>query len=465
MGGFDAETFESGDSLILGAANVFPTTLNDWDSGEKISSAWADALEAKIGIDGSAVTTSLDYKINNLSTFTFVSGNPATTTLMLLQGGFISSASSSVTTLQGGSFFASSTLVVDGLSTLNNLTVTGTCTGCGGGAAFAWTPTAFGNATTTLLQFNAGFISLTSSSTVQNLQAKNLFASSTIVVDGLATFGSSGITVNGTNITDFAGTALTVTTGTLNCDTATAGAQGCLTGTDWTRFNNGVASSSIDTYAELNTLVADVTLTHNGLFDTFSELDAIVADKALFNLADNFTIAGQNLFTASTTFTSGISLPIGAGVSITQSGNIAIDSSAEGQLVYHDGTSVKVNLPYVSFKFWVSTTTLTGRGAYGTSGTTTIILDGWSYPVSFSTLACTTNPISGNGTSTVVIGKGATPNNSQFVVADDRPTSTAVTLTSNNTFAARERPRISIGTSIGTVDAISCDGLVLPIRQ
>src|SRR3990167_10946064 len=116
------------DGLLLGAANVFPTTLNDWESGEKISSAWADSLETKIGVDGSAVTTSLDYKVNNLSTFTFVSGNPATTSLMLLRGGFISTGSSSVTTLQGRSIFASSTLVADGLTTLNNLTVNGTCT-------------------------------------------------------------------------------------------------------------------------------------------------------------------------------------------------------------------------------------------------------------------------------------------------------------------------------------------------
>ncbi len=47
--------------------NTFPTALNDWDSGEVIESAWADALEAKIGIDSSAVATSLDYLIKNTS--------------------------------------------------------------------------------------------------------------------------------------------------------------------------------------------------------------------------------------------------------------------------------------------------------------------------------------------------------------------------------------------------------------
>lgn len=58
-------------ALIIGgfvfATNTFPTTLNDWSSGETIESGWADALEAKIGADDSAVTTSLDYLLTNIS--------------------------------------------------------------------------------------------------------------------------------------------------------------------------------------------------------------------------------------------------------------------------------------------------------------------------------------------------------------------------------------------------------------
>ena len=54
----------------------------------------------------------------------------------------------------------------------------------------------------------------------------------------------------------------------------------------------GLATEDLDTYSELNTIVADVTLTHNGLIDTFAELDAIVADKALLNKADAADIAG-----------------------------------------------------------------------------------------------------------------------------------------------------------------------------
>src|SRR3990167_6170358 len=47
------------------AANTYPTTLNDWEDGDIIESDWADAIENKLGIDSSAVTTSIDYLIKN----------------------------------------------------------------------------------------------------------------------------------------------------------------------------------------------------------------------------------------------------------------------------------------------------------------------------------------------------------------------------------------------------------------
>ncbi|MCR4307117.1 MAG: hypothetical protein NUV80_00995 [Candidatus Berkelbacteria bacterium] len=53
-------------SLVF-ASNVFPVSLNDWADDEVIESGWADALEDKIGVDSSAVATSLDYLIKNTS--------------------------------------------------------------------------------------------------------------------------------------------------------------------------------------------------------------------------------------------------------------------------------------------------------------------------------------------------------------------------------------------------------------
>lgn len=47
------------------AANSFPVTLNDWEDNDIIESGWADSIENKLGIDSSAVATSIDYLIKN----------------------------------------------------------------------------------------------------------------------------------------------------------------------------------------------------------------------------------------------------------------------------------------------------------------------------------------------------------------------------------------------------------------
>src|SRR3990167_7487544 len=55
-------------SAILVAESVwaaFPTALSGWSSGNTITSSWANALEAKIGADNSATTTSIDYLIKH----------------------------------------------------------------------------------------------------------------------------------------------------------------------------------------------------------------------------------------------------------------------------------------------------------------------------------------------------------------------------------------------------------------
>lgn len=83
---------------------------------------------------------------------------------------------------------------------------------------------------------------------------------------------------------DFDDDGLT-TTGTIEGGTITEGGVGVLN------------SQEIDTYSELNAIVADVTLTHNGLIDTFAELDAIVANKALVNQSDGATWTGTHNFT------------------------------------------------------------------------------------------------------------------------------------------------------------------------
>jgi len=51
---------------LVGVGSTFPTSLNSWTTGNTITSAWANALESKIGVDNSAVRSSLDFKVNSL---------------------------------------------------------------------------------------------------------------------------------------------------------------------------------------------------------------------------------------------------------------------------------------------------------------------------------------------------------------------------------------------------------------
>ncbi|QQS44671.1 tail fiber domain-containing protein [Candidatus Roizmanbacteria bacterium] len=60
-----------------------------------------------------------------------------------------------------------------------------------------------------------------------------------------------------------------------------------------------ILSTEIDTYTELNTIVADVTLTHNGLIDTSAELAGIIGDE---------TGSGGLVFANSPTFTGTLKL-------------------------------------------------------------------------------------------------------------------------------------------------------------
>lgn len=56
-------------AFIVYAANSFPTTLNDWDDGDIIESGWADSIEDAIGVTGSLVQTSLDWKVRRARSF------------------------------------------------------------------------------------------------------------------------------------------------------------------------------------------------------------------------------------------------------------------------------------------------------------------------------------------------------------------------------------------------------------
>lgn len=114
-------------STIALAANTFPTSLNNWTSGQVISSAWANALEAKIGVNGSTVRSTIDYLLKNgvfTSTSTIAVGTTATTTI----------SSTATSTFQkgidiaGGCFAISGVCLSGGGAVSGNISVTNSTT-------------------------------------------------------------------------------------------------------------------------------------------------------------------------------------------------------------------------------------------------------------------------------------------------------------------------------------------------
>ena len=165
------------------------------------------------------------------------------------------------------------------------------------------------------------------------------------------------------------------------------------------------------------------------------------------------SLHGMNFFASSSAIVDGILvMPNGAAPTCATAGCIANDTSISGQLIVASSSSVI--LAQQARTFWVPTTTLAARGSYGSAGTTTLEFSGFGSPVTFQSMSCTTDPTTGNGTSTVRLGDGT--NYMQFGLAADRPGGLITNLTSNNALIARETLFAQFGTNIGNADAISC---------
>ena len=132
--------------------------------------------------------------VTEFTSVLFADGTINSTGLQTFNLGFLSNASSTVSAaLHVLTLNASTTSVFD------NLTVLGICTGCG--ESFSWTVFSDRNATTTLLDFQNGFISSASSSISSTLHvANNLSASSTLAVDGQSLFALTGGSVGIGNV-------------------------------------------------------------------------------------------------------------------------------------------------------------------------------------------------------------------------------------------------------------------------
>ena len=235
-----------------------------------------------------------------------------------------------------------------------------------------------------------------------------------------------------TGVTNFDFNTLTVTAAAVLANGNDGGALGA-SGTAWSDLF--LASGGV-----INWSAGDVTLTHSSGLLTLSSSDGFTMSGAFINSDGSLEI------------------PNGTAPTVNAVGEIAIDTSASyGQLIYAtstDANSPAVLVPMDSLKFEISTSTLAYKGAYSASGTTTLIVAGYNYPVRYHEANCIVGS-SGNGTSTARVGDGT--NWMEEAQADDRPGGISTTLGVNNTFTAREAIHIEIGSLEGTVDAISCD--------
>lgn len=394
--------FIGGTTLAATITADFPTSLNNWSDGDIIEEEDLEAIQVKIGINDSAVATSLDYLIKNTSSklgkiaslavtdsnflvadgtnWTVESGTTARTSLGLGTGDSpqftgielghatdttLTRASAGVMNVEGSALLTSAgidtsaellAILTDetgtGLltfATLPNFTTgitinAGDVADAGGirllnAENIAWeaaptgTDMTLGVDASEILQYSGVFNATSiTEATIGVLNNDEIDASSELLAimddetgTGLLTFATAPVFTTNIDIAA-AGVRLSAAAGVItllglgpgfdenlildldtitNVGTFTSGtllATLNFSGIGLQESGSGVVSlGEIDTYAELDAIVADAVLTHNGLIDTSAELLTIVGDE---------TGTGVLVFGTSPTFTTDITFPL-----------------------------------------------------------------------------------------------------------------------------------------------------------
>jgi len=247
---------------FLGSTGTFPTSLSVWASGDTISSSWANLLEGKVGIDDSAVSTSLDYQLNNSS-----SVDPGH---LHTSSGISGQISASAGGTGIGSYATGDILYASSPTALSKLAI---------------------GSTGELLTVASGLPSwVAGGAGITNINGL------TGLIQYFAT-GSSG--------TDFNIASASVTH-TFNLPSASAVNRGALTSDDWTTFNNKLSTASAaSTYQTILTNSAgllaalnDETGTSLAVFNTSPTLVT-----PILGVAQGTSFNGLTLATASVGFT------------------------------------------------------------------------------------------------------------------------------------------------------------------
>ena len=269
-----------------------------------------------------------------------------------------------------------------------------------------------------------------------------------------------------TNLTG--GLGLTLTGDDMACDTASTSIFGCLASTDWNIFNNKLASTSIDTSAELDTIVTDDTGSGALVFANTPTLAGLVTldyasttgisgtnlnftnatSTTLFSALGNFTnLIVNTLATFFNVVVTGL-LDVGAGVleipngtdpTVDSVGETAVNTSTSS-IRFHDGTAERQLKSEWAWGSTLASSSLSADGAFGTGGTTTVKRAGFMYGVTHTEYYCRTNV----GNVTIVVGDG-TASSSPVRCTETGATTTA----SNGAFNAREMINLAVGSADG----------------
>lgn len=375
VSGTDVKTINSTSIIGSGDITVQPTLV----SGTNIKTINGSSILGSGDLTvtgGSGLSSSSPWTVGNVA---YVTGN---STLGSTATGTVSSGTGiSVTAGQSiiGSGLTITNTAPDQTVVLNNgtgISVTGTypnftITNTGSTFAFPWTVNNGYNSTSTVIGFTGGLFSTASSTfssalRLPSLSQGSLYVGSTGLVNSVATSAptvTAPITYSGTLGAFVGGTG-----GAFDCTSANGSTKGCLTGTDWTTFNNKQATISTTFPITLSGATVGFGGLSTSSTPTIGQMPYWTGVNTFGSVATTTaTCAGT---VSCTTFTILGSTPITlTGSSSGGTGNVSTSTNeTNGQLSYWtttSGTPAKLGS--------VATTTLTATGVLSLSNPISVI--------------------------------------------------------------------------------------------
>lgn len=325
------------------------------------------------------------------------------------------------------------------LSTLNVQTINlATCNGCPAAGTvivpgLSWD--FFDNNLTFIRPTTTVGIVVSASSTIERLAVQDaLTASSTLTVDGLATFGSTGINLNTETFTDLTGSGLTNSAGVLTLSASVFGQS-------WDFFDN------VLTFIRPTTTVGIVVSASSTIEKLQVQGDLTASSTA--NFAGLYIDASGVL-----------KLPQGTGPTVDEQGEIALDTTW-GQIVFFDKDAGAISSTTKDRNFSVGSTTRSASSdglGFGLATTT------WYWfvlsPFTITEYVCYTN----GGTVTIEFGDGAnttTPSTNSTTGSGQ----IRYAVTANGAFTEGEYWGVSIGSAVSGPDEVTCTLKTFETRQ